>query len=567
LLPSFNMKLASDQTIIDAEAQNRRRGKRAPCRKSKTEYLYPNKLFINEKEVEVSDMTKAEDEGIRKSKNFLKAVTALAFAMIVVTVALYIHKSSVIDQSSDIGNNLSKDDGDLEAPDPGSITFTGDSSDVDDVREREETPVPTNSPTIFDPQDENDDGALYDGQQTFVPSSFATESYLETEALAPGESLSRGEFISSPSRIYDIGMLNNGNFILRDSLTQEAIWSAGTFGGYKCYMQSDGNLIVRDEFQKKLWSSNTSKHPDSFFIVDDGGRIGVVHGSAFIWTHGIPRSEYTGPSSPDLTFPVRGAFYYAWYAETWKVSGQTTLYEPDLGYYSSGDPIVAKNHIDAFEYGNIALGIVSWWGQSTNQDRSRITLLMDKTLEKKSNVKWTIYYEDEMNEDPSVIEIKADLAYLKKWFAWHPAYAHVNGKPVIFLYNNSGCDQVKRWMEAANGEWFVVAKVFGAFQDCPIQPSSWHQYGPARAVLQYEGHSFSISPGFHKADETEARLPRLSKAEWCQNVQTMIDSNEPWQLITTFNAAGEGTLIEASSTNWPSDSGYGYYLDCLHDII
>jgi len=44
----------------------------------------------------------------------------------------------------------------------------------------------------------------------------------------------------------------------------------------------------------------------------------------------------------------------------------------------------------------------------------------------------------------------------------------------------------------------------------------------------------------------------------------MIARKEPFQLIVTFNEHGEGTGVEASS-HWASDSGYGYYLDCLHE--
>ena len=43
----------------------------------------------------------------------------------------------------------------------------------------------------------------------------------------------------------------------------------------------------------------------------------------------------------------------------------------------------------------------------------------------------------------------------------------------------------------------------------------------------------------------------------------MVASGAPWQLMTTFNEWGEGTGVE-SYTQYPSSSGYGYYLDVLH---
>ena len=44
----------------------------------------------------------------------------------------------------------------------------------------------------------------------------------------------------------------------------------------------------------------------------------------------------------------------------------------------------------------------------------------------------------------------------------------------------------------------------------------------------------------------------------------MVASNEPWQLVTTFNEWGEGTIVE-SAQEWATASGYGQYLDALHD--
>ena len=266
---------------------------------------------------------------------------------------------------------------------------------------------------------------------------------------------------------------------------------------------------------------------------------------------GIPSGTYTNPPSKnDLTFPVRGAFYYAWYPETWRVSsGALTKFKPDLGYYNSGDPSVVTSHIKSLDYGNINVGIISWWGQSSGLDKSRITLLLNTTSLLKSTLKWAVYYEDEMKLNPSVEQIKSDLLYLLTWYAWHPSYAHINGKPVIFIYNDGGCDVMKRWITATNGEWYVVPKVFSKFYDCGYQPDAWHQYGPASSFLRHEGYSVSISPGFWKADEDKPRLERLNHSEWCGHVQDMVDSNEPWQLITTFNEAGEGTLIEPSSDN------------------
>ena len=257
---------------------------------------------------------------------------------------------------------------------------------------------------------------------------------------------------------------------------------------------------------------------------------------------------------------------FSWYPSTWHINGHPAHYDTSLGMYSSSDPTVANAHVAAMDFGRIQLSIASWWGPNTNLDRARLTLLMDESIAQGSPLKWTVYHEDERDETPSPEEIHNDLGYLEKWFAWHKAWAHIDGKPVIFVYNEAGCDVVSRWMQASEGKWFVVLKLFSRFENCPDQPDSWHQYGVGEkdGTVHNPGHSFVISPGFWRADTDVPILKRVNRTQFCRQAQTMVQSKEPWQLIVSFNEAGEGTLIEPSP-DWESDSGYGDYLDCLHD--
>jgi hypothetical protein len=114
----------------------------------------------------------------------------------------------------------------------------------------------------------------------------------------------------------------------------------------------------------------------------------------------------------------------------------------------------------------------------------------------------------------------------------------------------------------------VVLKLFSGFEDCLHQPDSWHQYGVGKTdgVVANPGYSFVISPGFWRADTEIPLLKRVNRTQFCQNTKKMSESREPWQLIVSFNEAGEGTLIEPSP-DWMSDSGYGVYLDCLHEAL
>jgi hypothetical protein len=389
----------------------------------------------------------------------------------------------------------------------------------------------------------------------------------EAIVLKPGENLSTGEFVFSPSGEYSLGLRDSGFLILKKG--PRVIWEsdAGGGGGAKCHMQPGGNLVLRDNFNTAKWTTHTSDNPGARLVVDDGGRVAVKLGETPLFLDGLPRNEYSGPSSNDLEFPIRGTFYYPWFPQTWTVAGKPAHHVPSdpLGFYSSDNPAVVEVHIDALEYAHINLSVASWWGPGTNNDRSRLSLLMEETIDLGSQLKWSVYHEDEQREDASPVRIREDLDYLKKWFAWHEAWAHIDGRPVIFVYNEAGCEVVRRWTEASNGEWYVVLKVFKDFKNCRVQPNSWHQYGPAHADLWIKDYSFSVSPGFWRADKDQPDLPRVSDSEWRHHVQSMVDSNEPWQLITTFNEAGEGTMVE-SSIDWPSISGYGIYLDALNEI-
>ena len=81
-----------------------------------------------------------------------------------------------------------------------------------------------------------------------------------------------------------------------------------------------------------------------------------------------------GDLQPSL--PIRAAFYYPWFPETWGPSSDRfTNYHPSLGWYDSSDVGVVSQHIAAMQYGGIQAGISSWWGQGTKTDQRVPTLL------------------------------------------------------------------------------------------------------------------------------------------------------------------------------------------------
>jgi hypothetical protein len=275
----------------------------------------------------------------------------------------------------------------------------------------------------------------------------------------------------------------------------------------------------------------------------------------------IPNAT-SGP--PSKANPMRATFYYPWFPEAWDQSGMNpfTHYHPSVGFYSESNATVVAQQIAAMQYGKIGLGIASWWGQGSQTD-AKMPLLLSTAAA--TGFKWSIYYEAEGTTDPSASKIASDLAYINSRYGSDPSFYKINGRPVIFVYAqpSDGCAMASRWAQAnASGADYVVLKVFPGYTGCSSQPSQWHQYSPAVAEDHQAGRSFAISPGFWLATSSVRLARNLSR--WQQNVRDMVASGEPWQFVTTFNEWGEGTAVEGA-TEWATASGYGAYLDALHN--
>jgi hypothetical protein len=258
----------------------------------------------------------------------------------------------------------------------------------------------------------------------------------------------------------------------------------------------------------------------------------------------------TVPVDVQPTFPIRAAFYYPWFPESWTQQGRYpyTNYVPTLGFYKSSDADVIANHVAAMQAAGLDAGIASWWGRHTATDQRIPSLLNAATG---TTFRWALYYENEGRSDPSVSDIESDLAYIDARYGHAPTFLRVNGRPVLFVYasGTDGCAMADRWAQAnTDHAFYIVLKVFPGYRTCASQPDSWHQYQPAIATSYQQGYSFTISPGFWKSGEPAPRLAR-NLSRWAGNVQQMVASGAPWQLVTTFNEWGEGTAIE-SSTEW-----------------
>ena len=259
---------------------------------------------------------------------------------------------------------------------------------------------------------------------------------------------------------------------------------------------------------------------------------------------------------------VKAIFYYPWFssdpnqsAERWQ-----SKYTPTLGKYDSGNPDVIQQHVRWMDHAGMDAAIASWWGPGTREDQ-KIPLLLSNTKVINSNLKWTLYYEDEGFANPSTATIRSDLDYIKaQGYTSDASYLQRNGKPVIFVYGGGtdSCEMADRWETVQ--DFYVVLKVFSNYKLCPNQPDSWHQYGPATARSQHMPYSNNVSPGFWFHSDPAARLER-DPARFRSDLQAMKTAAPEWMLTTSFNEFGEGTVVE------PTQEFGTTYIDIMRDVF
>jgi hypothetical protein len=144
------------------------------------------------------------------------------------------------------------------------------------------------------------------------------------------------------------------------------------------------------------------------------------------------------------------------------------------------------------------------------------------------------------------------------------SYLRVGSKIAVFValadHSRRGCAQASRWRAAGRGLWLVQA-TFPGYGLCRAAADAWFRDTPDTRSTRASG-TFLIRPGFWPSASRTEKLKRSASA-WQRSIQRMTASGEPLQLIDSLNDWAHGTAI-APSAAWPSESGYGTYLDALH---
>lgn len=280
------------------------------------------------------------------------------------------------------------------------------------------------------------------------------------------------------------------------------------------------------------------------------------------------------------TAPYHATFYYMWY-KTAAVDGSWSYWQdhgnvPPKKWFSKYLPdskptvfdpateLYSANSYDNFKWQAAKLAeakqevaIASWWGPGTKEDlafKNIIGDFMARTDNPYPNLRWAMYYEDEGFSDPAVSLIVSDLNHIKANFATSPYMLKIQGKPVVFVYADTGDStgtMAQRWYEAnqqLGNEFYIVLKVYSGYATSPYQPSAWHQYAPATRYGIHSPHSAYASPGFWLDDGVATERLVRDPVAFETAVQQMRAANVAWKLVQTWNEWGEGTSVEPGTS-------------------
>ncbi len=103
-----------------------------------------------------------------------------------------------------------------------------------------------------------------------------------TQTLYAPFSLERNQSVTSNTA--HLVMQSDGNLVIYDEFGR-ARWSTGTVGqGWRAVFQEDGNFVVYTASGRAVWSSRTAGHPGSRLAVQDDGNVVIYDGSQAIWS-------------------------------------------------------------------------------------------------------------------------------------------------------------------------------------------------------------------------------------------------------------------------------------------
>ena len=250
--------------------------------------------------------------------------------------------------------------------------------------------------------------------------------------------------------------------------------------------------------------------------------------------------------------PVRAVVYLTAHARA--IGGPAGRPGPST---PQGGPAAIKRDLAALKWARADAAIVPWAFPGSAADR-RFGAVLAAIVSTHAHVRAVA-----LIDRPRGTEV-AQLNALASSRALLPGYLRIGSAPAVFVAPADqalrSCTRALRWRAAAGRFWLAQA-TFPGYGRCPKAADAWFRDTPD-ARSSRSGRTFLIRPGFWP---TRASAPSLARspAAWLRTVARMNASAAPLQIVDSLNDWARGTAIGPSAA-WPSESGFGSYLDALH---
>jgi hypothetical protein len=336
-------------------------------------------------------------------------------------------------------------------------------------------------------------------------------------------------------------MTRNGSFVFESQLIERVWQCQDSNGGFKTDYYGNGSFPV--------CQTNTET-------------------TSIILLSGIPYSlEY------EENVKV-GAYYYIWWGPlppngTRNHWNETIKGTPFLGKYDSNDSTVADQHILLAKQHGIDFFAVSWMGKGTwiDWDFGDIDRNLQSGLLNAPHIgsfDFCLFYETQIILNTSIQEHKNfteiflnDMVYAAQQYFTHPSYLHVNGKPVLFIYNlpylyqyspvsvHGLFDQIRQRLTSIGSDIYLVGDV-GSNCTSPYEVNSPMLYS-MNAVTNYFFANVNASEGWSNITE----YARTYYPDWREVMNSQGIKFIP-NAYPGFNNTGLAGVV--NSTELPNDA-------------
>lgn len=133
---------------------------------------------------------------------------------------------------------------------------------------------------------------------------FASQLLQAASTLTVNQQLTLNQYLESDNGLYRFYMQSDGNLVLRDWSTRNSLWSSGTNGngGVRVKLQSDGNLVMRNSSGSAIWSTKTSRSGAVRLVMQDDGNLVMRNNRGVsVWSTGTVQAPPADTIRPVIT--------------------------------------------------------------------------------------------------------------------------------------------------------------------------------------------------------------------------------------------------------------------------